>query len=237
MAMRLSLPFFLWLPSPFIHIGSSLSPTSPGGGTKRVWRFRRIKNLRAIKSQAMPGIHQPGCVCACVCVGGGYGKSQAIYFYICFLFKSGRLWQNDVSPFLGSHETPSVTQSTWEGVKCVVCLRGDVPDLFKSMNKIITKKKNPPALHYRQTSDLITLLFITAKLWFISLCWCNFNSSSSIMAAKVTHTHTHTWTMIHCDTPNTQKSTQQPHTSAESLFHFPRLLVTGLGSFASLIVL
>lgn len=27
------------------------------------------------------------------------------------------------------------------------------------------------------TSDLITLLFMTARLWFISLCWCNFNCS------------------------------------------------------------
>lgn len=86
---------------------------------------------------------------------------------------------------------PRWGQSTWKGVKLGLCSHSSDP--FKSINNTTAKKqkKKPPALHYRRTSDLITLLFITAKLWFISLCWCNFNSSSSITAARVTHTHTH----------------------------------------------
>lgn len=59
---------------------------------------RRIKNLRAIKKAgdtghpSAPGGERGG--------GGGegHGNTQAIYFYMCFLSKDGRLWQNDVLP-------------------------------------------------------------------------------------------------------------------------------------------
>lgn len=64
-------------------------------GTRRTWRFRWIKNLRAIKSRPTPGIHQP-CVLLPGWVRGIRSKPQAIYFYICFLSKEGRLWQNYV---------------------------------------------------------------------------------------------------------------------------------------------
>lgn len=133
-----------------LSFNSSGSVTHVAGETRRVWRFHRIKNLRAIKKSGDTGhpsarahCHKPG-------RGGGWGgrrhgKTQAIYFYIRFLFKEGRLWQNYVLPlwdcwFLMKH--PQWGQSTWKGIKCVVCLHGDVSDLFKSINKIMTKKKN-----------------------------------------------------------------------------------------------
>lgn len=165
------LPFFLCFPSSPASshsIRAAPSPMSPGKqGECGV--FTGSKIYEQLKSRATPGIHQPGHT-ATSRGGGGrrHGKTQAIYFYIRFLFKEGRLWQNYVLPlwdcwFLMKH--PQWGQSTWKGIKCVVCLHGDVSDLFKSINKIMTKKKNqPPALHYRRTSDLITLLFITAKL-------------------------------------------------------------------------
>lgn len=37
----------------------SSSITRAAGGTRRMWRFHWIKNLRAIKSGPTPGIHQP----------------------------------------------------------------------------------------------------------------------------------------------------------------------------------
>lgn len=64
-------------------------------GTRRTWRFPWIKNLRAIKSRPTPGIHQP-CVLLPGWVRGTRSKPQAIYFYICFPSKEGRLWQNYV---------------------------------------------------------------------------------------------------------------------------------------------
>lgn len=81
-------------PSLFYSLLSS-SITRAAGGTRRMWRFHWIKNLRAIKSRPMPGIHQP-CVLLPGWVRGTCSKPQAIYFYICFPFKEGRLWQNYV---------------------------------------------------------------------------------------------------------------------------------------------
>lgn len=64
-------------------------------GTRRMWLFPRIKNLRAIKSQPTPSIHQP-CVPLPSWVRGARSKPRAIYFYICFPSKEGRLWQNEI---------------------------------------------------------------------------------------------------------------------------------------------
>lgn len=72
-------------------------------GTRRTWRFPWIKNLRAIKSRPTPGIHQPR-VLLPGWVRETRSKPQAIYFYICFPSKEGRLWQNYVllSPVSGA---------------------------------------------------------------------------------------------------------------------------------------
>lgn len=77
----------------------SSSVTRVAGGTRRVWRFRRIKNLRAIKKSG-DTVHPSARHTAASLGGrgGGHSKTQAIYFYICFRFKQGRLWQNDVLP-------------------------------------------------------------------------------------------------------------------------------------------
>lgn len=62
-------------------------------GTRRTWHISWIKNLRAIKRRPTPSIHQPR-VLLQGRVRGARSKPHAIYFYICFPSKEGRLWQN-----------------------------------------------------------------------------------------------------------------------------------------------
>lgn len=68
-----------------------------GGGQGECGVFAGSKIYEQLKSRATPGIHQPGQTAASlggVGLGGEAGvrngKTQAIYFYICFLFKEGR---------------------------------------------------------------------------------------------------------------------------------------------------
>lgn len=150
------LPFFLCLPSSPVPSHSIRAPPSPREqGECGV--FAGSKIYEQLKSRATPCIHQPGHTAASL--GGGGMVNHRLYTFIS-VFSSMRggygkmmFCHCGISGYSWNTLSKSEHLSTWKGVKCVLCLHGDVSGLLKSINKIMTKKKQKKKHNH--------LLFIT----------------------------------------------------------------------------